>query len=142
MFATTYTIHVLVKCTLYIIAKIATQFCRLNSCLEDHLVPFTYNMHYTQYIIRKIHNASLYTKIDFSQATFSSKYFVNMHISQSHEGDILPKNMSCSVVGWSYVGYPLASIAEWLRAWDTLARMKLRRREVVSSIPDRGTIVG
>ena len=32
--------------------------------------------------------------------------------------------------------------AEWLRAWDTLATMKLRRREVVSSVPDRGTIVG
>ena len=30
----------------------------------------------------------------------------------------------------------------WLRAWDTLAMMKLWRREVVSSIPDRGTIVG
>ena len=26
--------------------------------------------------------------------------------------------------------------------WDTLAMMKLWRREVVSSIPDRGTIVG
>ena len=35
-----------------------------------------------------------------------------------------------------------ASMAEWLRAWDTLATMKLRRREVVSSIPVRGTIVG
>ena len=35
-----------------------------------------------------------------------------------------------------------ASMAEWLRAWDTLATMKLGRREVVSSIPDRGTIVG
>ena len=35
-----------------------------------------------------------------------------------------------------------ASMAEWLRAWDTLAMMKLWRREVVSSIPDRGTIVG
>ena len=33
-------------------------------------------------------------------------------------------------------------MAEWLRAWDTLAMMKLWRREVVSSIPDRGTIVG
>ena len=33
-------------------------------------------------------------------------------------------------------------VAEWLRAWDTLAMMKLWRREVVSSIPDRGTIVG
>ena len=32
--------------------------------------------------------------------------------------------------------------AEWLRAWGTLAMMKLWRREVVSSIPDRGTIVG
>ena len=32
--------------------------------------------------------------------------------------------------------------AEWLRAWDTLATMKLWRREVVRSIPDRGTIVG
>ena len=32
--------------------------------------------------------------------------------------------------------------AEWLRAWDTLAMMKLWKREVVSSIPDRGTIVG
>ena len=30
-----------------------------------------------------------------------------------------------------------ASTAEWLGAWDTLAMMK---REVVSSIPDRGTI--
>ena len=29
-----------------------------------------------------------------------------------------------------------------IRAWDTLAMMKLWRREVVSSIPDRGTIVG
>ena len=27
-------------------------------------------------------------------------------------------------------------------AWDTLSMMKLWRREVVSSIPDRGTIVG
>ena len=35
-----------------------------------------------------------------------------------------------------------ASMAEWLRAWDTLAMMKLWRREVVSLIPDRGTIVG
>ena len=35
-----------------------------------------------------------------------------------------------------------ASMAEWLRAWDTLAMMKLWRREVVSSSPDRGTIVG
>ena len=35
-----------------------------------------------------------------------------------------------------------ASMAEWLRAWGTLAMMKLWRREVVSSIPDRGTIVG
>ena len=34
------------------------------------------------------------------------------------------------------------SMAEWLRAWDTLATRKLWRREVVSSIPDRGTIVG
>ena len=34
------------------------------------------------------------------------------------------------------------SMAEWLRAWDTMAMMKLWRREVVSSIPDRGTIVG
>ena len=34
------------------------------------------------------------------------------------------------------------SMAEWLRAWDTFAMMKLWRREVVSSIPDRGTIVG
>ena len=33
-------------------------------------------------------------------------------------------------------------MAEWLRAWDTVAMMKLWRREVVSSIPDRGTIVG
>ena len=33
-----------------------------------------------------------------------------------------------------------ASMAEWLRAWDTFATMKLWRREVVSSIPDRGTI--
>ena len=33
-------------------------------------------------------------------------------------------------------------MAEWVRAWDTLATMKLWRREVVSSIPDRGTIVG
>ena len=32
--------------------------------------------------------------------------------------------------------------AEWLRVWDTVAMMKLWRREVVSSIPDRGTIVG
>ena len=42
----------------------------------------------------------------------------------------------------SYSGYLLASMAEWLRAWDTLATVKLWRREVVSSIPDRGTIVG
>ena len=35
-----------------------------------------------------------------------------------------------------------ASMAEWLRAWDTLAMMKLRRREVVSLSPDPGTIVG
>ena len=34
------------------------------------------------------------------------------------------------------------SMAEWLSAWDTLAVMKLWRREVVSSIPDRGNIVG
>ena len=33
-------------------------------------------------------------------------------------------------------------MTEWLWAWDTLATMKLWRREVVSSIPDRGTIVG
>ena len=33
-------------------------------------------------------------------------------------------------------------MAEWVRAWDTLATMKLWRREVVSSIPDRGIIVG
>ena len=33
-------------------------------------------------------------------------------------------------------------MAEWLRAWDTVAMMKLWRREVVSSFPDRGTIVG
>ena len=39
-------------------------------------------------------------------------------------------------------GITTASMAEWLRAWDTLATMKLWRREVVSSIPDRGTIVG
>ena len=32
-------------------------------------------------------------------------------------------------------------MAEWLRAWDTLAMVKLWRREIVSSIPDRGTIV-
>ena len=31
-------------------------------------------------------------------------------------------------------------MAEWLRAWVTLATMKLRRREVMRSIPDRGTI--
>ena len=36
----------------------------------------------------------------------------------------------------------MASMVEWLRAWDTLAMMKLWRREVVSSIPDRGTIPG
>ena len=35
-----------------------------------------------------------------------------------------------------------ASMAEWLRAWDTLVMMKLWRREVVSSIPDRGAVVG
>ena len=35
-----------------------------------------------------------------------------------------------------------ASMAEWLRACDTSAMMKLWRREAVSSIPDRGTIVG
>ena len=35
-----------------------------------------------------------------------------------------------------------ASLAEWLRTWDTSATMKLRRREVVSLSPDRGTIVG
>ena len=35
----------------------------------------------------------------------------------------------------------LASMAEWLiRVRDTLAKMKLWRREAVSSIPDRGTI--
>ena len=33
-------------------------------------------------------------------------------------------------------------MAEWLRAWDTLAIMKLWRQEVVSSSPGRGTIVG
>ena len=33
-------------------------------------------------------------------------------------------------------------MAEWLRAWDTLATMKLWRRDVVSSIPDRGPIEG
>ena len=32
------------------------------------------------------------------------------------------------------------SMAEWLRAWDTLATMKLWTREVVSSIPDRGAL--
>ena len=36
----------------------------------------------------------------------------------------------------------IVSMAEWLRAWDTLATRKLWRREVVSSIPDRGNIVG
>ena len=41
-----------------------------------------------------------------------------------------------------YLRLAHASMAEWLRAWDTLATMKLWRREVVSSIPDRGTIVG
>ena len=35
-----------------------------------------------------------------------------------------------------------ASMAEWLRAWDTLATMKLWRQEVASSITDRGTTVG
>ena len=35
-----------------------------------------------------------------------------------------------------------ASMAEWLRASDTLAMMKLWRRDVGSSIPDRSTIVG
>ena len=38
--------------------------------------------------------------------------------------------------------FSLSFMAEWLREWDTLAMMKLWRREVVSSIPDRGTIVG
>ena len=33
-------------------------------------------------------------------------------------------------------------MVEWLRAWDTLAMIKLWRREVVSLIPERGTIVG
>ena len=33
-------------------------------------------------------------------------------------------------------------MAEWLRAWNALAMMKLWRREVVNSSPDRGTIVG
>ena len=47
-------------------------------------------------------------------------------------------------VSWGYVSAQIetASMAEWLRAWDTLAMMKLWRREVVSSIPDRGNIVG
>ena len=32
-------------------------------------------------------------------------------------------------------------MAEWSRAWHTLAMMKLWRREVVSLSPDQGTIV-
>ena len=35
-----------------------------------------------------------------------------------------------------------ASVSEWLRAWDTLATMKLWGRGVMSLIPDRGIIVG
>ena len=35
-----------------------------------------------------------------------------------------------------------ASRTQWSRTWDTLATMKLWRREVVSLNPDRGTIVG
>ena len=42
---------------------------------------------------------------------------------------------------YSNMWYDMPHMAEWLRAWDTLATMKLWRREVVSSIPDRGTIV-
>ena len=34
-----------------------------------------------------------------------------------------------------------ASMAEWLTAWDTLATIKLWKREVMSLSPDRGTIV-
>ena len=34
-------------------------------------------------------------------------------------------------------------VAEWLRAWDTLTMFEAYGvREVVSSIPDRGNIVG
>ena len=43
---------------------------------------------------------------------------------------------------YSTVEICLHPMAEWLRAWDTLATRKLWRRKVVSSIPDRGTIVG
>ena len=39
-------------------------------------------------------------------------------------------------------GFLYATMAEWLRAWHTLAMLKPWRREVVSSIPDRDTIVG
>ena len=35
-----------------------------------------------------------------------------------------------------------ASVAKWLRAWDTLTMFSYGVREVVSSIPDRGNIVG
>ena len=36
--------------------------------------------------------------------------------------------------------YMVRTTAEWV--WDTMAMMKLRRREVASSSPDRGTTVG
>ena len=37
---------------------------------------------------------------------------------------------------------PVQFMAKWLRAWHTLAMMKLWRWEVVILSPDRGTIVG
>ena len=54
----------------------------------------------------------------------------------------VPRRSVTASLSRCHVTPQTASMAEWLRAWDTLATMKLRRREVVSSIPDRGTIVG
>ena len=42
----------------------------------------------------------------------------------------------------STVGHSQVFMADWLRAWVTLATMKPWRHQVVSSIPDRGTIGG
>ena len=43
-------------------------------------------------IIRRIHIASLNTSIDYFEGSHFLKIFVNMHISQSRGGDILPKS--------------------------------------------------
>ena len=50
----------------------------------------------------------------------------------------------CAFCGWSYKRASTvvsnAAVAEWVRAWDTAFTMF--EATVVSSIPDRGNIVG